>query len=200
LATDASGLITLQGLTLTKNAAALPASLTGTLIQLGNADGVATRILLDAFATNTTISFRRANNTGATPQALAANDIIGLFAAFGYGATAYTTTSRVNVSFLASQIWTDANQGGYMTVNTTPNNTTAVALAATFGQDQSLTVVGAFGCNAATARTALASGGAAPAGGTGATAGAYDTAAHRDSLITLVNNIRTALVNNGIMS
>jgi hypothetical protein len=58
----------------------------------------------------------------------------------------------------------------------------------------------AFGCNGATAQTAYASGGAAPAGGTGATAGAYDTAAHRDSLITLVNKIRTALVNNGIMS
>lgn len=59
---------------------------------------------------------------------------------------------------------------------------------------------GGFGCNTKTAQTAYASGGAAPAGGTGATAGAYDTAAHRDALITLVNNIRTALVNNGIMS
>ena len=57
-----------------------------------------------------------------------------------------------------------------------------------------------FGCNGATPQTAYASGGAAPAGGTGATAGAYDTAAHRDALITLVNNIRAALVANGIMS
>lgn len=63
-----------------------------------------------------------------------------------------------------------------------------------------LTASGAFGVNGATAQTAVASGGAAPAGGTGATAGAYDTSAHRDALITLVNNMRTALVNNGIMS
>lgn len=41
-------------------------------------------------------------------------------------------------------------------------------------------------------------GAAAPAGGTGATAGAYDTAAHRDALITLANNIRTALINLGL--
>ena len=41
-------------------------------------------------------------------------------------------------------------------------------------------------------------GAAASAGGTGATAGAYDTAAHRDALITLVNNIRTALINFGL--
>jgi len=64
----------------------------------------------------------------------------------------------------------------------------------------SLTVTQGFGCNSKAAQTAYASGGAAPAGGTGATEGAYDTAAHRDALITLVNNIRAALVANGIMS
>lgn len=47
---------------------------------------------------------------------------------------------------------------------------------------------------------AYASGGAAPAGGTGATAGAYDTAVNRDAAITLLNNIRTALIAHGIMS
>jgi hypothetical protein len=46
----------------------------------------------------------------------------------------------------------------------------------------------------------VASGGAAPAGGTGAAAGAYDTAAHRDSLIALVNNMRTVMINNGWMT
>lgn len=40
---------------------------------------------------------------------------------------------------------------------------------------------------------------AAPAGGTGATAGAYDTSAHRDSMIALVNEMRTVLVNLGLM-
>jgi len=59
-------------------------------------------------------------------------------------------------------------------------------------------VVGTFGCNGATAQAAYVVGGAAAAGGVGATAGAYDTAEHRDALITLVNNIRTALINNGI--
>jgi len=66
--------------------------------------------------------------------------------------------------------------------------------------DNTITAAGGFGCNSKAAQTAYASGGAAPSGGTGATAGAYDTAAHRDALITLVNNIRAALVANGIMS
>lgn len=63
-----------------------------------------------------------------------------------------------------------------------------------------LQVTAGFGCNTKTAQTAFASGGAAPVGGTGTAAGGWDTAAHRDSAITLLNNIRTALVNNGIMT
>jgi hypothetical protein len=63
-----------------------------------------------------------------------------------------------------------------------------------------LGATGAFGANNATPQTAYASGGAAPAGGTGAAAGGWDTAGHRDSAIALLNNIRAALVNNGILS
>jgi hypothetical protein len=40
---------------------------------------------------------------------------------------------------------------------------------------------------------------AAPAGGTGATAGAYDTAVNRDAMIALVNEMRLVLVNHGLM-
>jgi len=40
---------------------------------------------------------------------------------------------------------------------------------------------------------------ACPAGGTGAAAGGWDTAGHRDSAILLINAMRTALVNAGLM-
>ena len=40
---------------------------------------------------------------------------------------------------------------------------------------------------------------AAPAGGTGDAAGAYDTAEHRDALIALVNEIRATLIAEGFM-
>ena len=49
-------------------------------------------------------------------------------------------------------------------------------------------------------QTPVASGGAAPAGGVGTAAGGYDTAVNRDAAITLLNNIRTALIAAGIMS
>jgi hypothetical protein len=68
----------------------------------------------------------------------------------------------------------------------------------TFGGNMAIT--GLFGCNAATPQGAAPSGGAAPAGGTGTAVGGYDTAANRNALIALVNNIRGALVSNGIMS
>ena len=39
----------------------------------------------------------------------------------------------------------------------------------------------------------------APAGGTGAAAGGYDTAGNRDIMINLVNEMRTVLINHGFM-
>jgi len=58
-------------------------------------------------------------------------------------------------------------------------------------------MVGFFG---ATAVAQQSVGSAAPAGGTGTAAGGWDTAAHRDAAITLLNNIRTALQNLGLSS
>ena len=40
---------------------------------------------------------------------------------------------------------------------------------------------------------------AAPAGGTGATAGAYDTANNRDAMIALVNEMRLVLIAHVLM-
>lgn len=47
---------------------------------------------------------------------------------------------------------------------------------------------------------AVASAGAAPAGGTGATAGAYDTAVNRDAHIALSNAMRACLIANKLMT
>jgi hypothetical protein len=133
----------------------------------------------------------------------------------GYGVK--INASGTSATRYALRINNVADNATFFTVNTTtgsvgfvgigtsaPDTLFHVAgashLAGTTTVTGSLTASGAFGCNGATAQTAFASGGAAPAGGTGATAGAYDTAAHRDAMITLVNNMRTALVNVGLMS
>ena len=60
------------------------------------------------------------------------------------------------------------------------------------------TIGGAFGCNGATARAALASGGALSIYAAGANG--LSAAADMAALVALVANVRLALVNNGIMS
>jgi hypothetical protein len=62
-----------------------------------------------------------------------------------------------------------------------------------------LVVAAGFGCNGAAAQTAYTSGGAVVANPTSAGYG-FLTAAEMTAFKTLLNNIRTALVNNGIMS
>lgn len=81
---------------------------------------------------------------------------------------------------------------------TDPATSDRVQIASTLGVWGTLRVTGAFGCNTKAPQTALASGGAVTQ-----TAGATYTATEQamlGSLKTLANNIRTALVNNGIMS
>ncbi len=139
--------------------------------------------------------------TLASPGATASGDILLAISTRGYQATTGAYTGGLAaIRFITSQAFTNVAQGTEILFYTVPNGSTTVTQAMKLDQAQGMTVVGAFGCNTKAAQAAFASGGAAPAGGTGATAGAYDTAAHRDALITLVNNIRTALVNNGIMS
>lgn len=70
------------------------------------------------------------------------------------------------------------------------------------------TIAGAFGCNGKAAQASYALGavaGNAAVGGVGTAAGAWDTAANRDATIATINahavainNIQTALKNNGI--
>jgi len=138
--TPAAGTFTTE--IINSNAAALPAPLAGTLLQIGNANGTATRVTVDGFATGISIHGRRANGTAAAPTALASGNAICNFSAQGYGATGYSTGNRAVISFLATQAWTDAAQGTQIAFQTTPNGSVTVANALILGQDQSATITG----------------------------------------------------------
>jgi hypothetical protein len=184
--------------TINLNAVALPAPLAGTIIHIGNADSTQSILAMDAFASNPSMVWRRANNTDASPSAVSSNDQLGNFLAYGYGATGYSAAARGYIAIRASENWTDAAQGTLWQFASTVTGGTTTAVRLTITGTGGVVVAGAFGCNGATAQAAYIVGAAAPAGGAGATAGAYDTAAHRDAMIALVNNMRTALINNGI--
>lgn len=63
-----------------------------------------------------------------------------------------------------------------------------------------LYVITGFGCNGKAAQAAFVSGGAVAATASTSTSPFGYAQAQADGIVTLLNNIRSALVNNGIMS
>lgn len=98
-----------------------------------------------------------------------------------------TKVANLNVDLLDGADWAVPASIG----STTPNSAVFTTLRAT----------GAFGCNGAAVQTAAASGGAvATTAATNVSPFGYTTAAQADGIRILLNNIRAALVANGIMS
>lgn len=118
---------TVAGATINNNAAALPAGPTGTVLQLGQADGTITRATVEAFASQSVLSFRRANTTAAAPSALAINNPIGSVDWHGYGTSAYSADSRASLAAFAAEAWSNSAQGTYVSVFTTPTGSTTIA-------------------------------------------------------------------------
>lgn len=98
-----------------------------------------------------------------------------------------TKVNNLNVDLLDGADW----QAPLAIGNVTPNT----------GRFTTLQATGAFGCNGAAVQTAAASGGAvATTAATNVSPWGYSTQAQADGIRILLNNIRAALVANGIMS
>lgn len=65
--------------------------------------------------------------TSASPTASQLGDTLYVSGGRGFGATIYGSNSKGAVLVSASQNWTDSNQGAYLTLETTPNNSTTRA-------------------------------------------------------------------------
>ena len=115
--------------TVSENAASPPPAATGTLTHLVQADGVACRFFLDAFAGNAQLNFRRANGTNASRVALASGNSIGRFSVFGYGTTGFSATSRGGLNIVASEDWTDTAQGTRLDLLAVANGAAAESIA-----------------------------------------------------------------------
>ena len=167
------------GITVTYGAGALSAALTNTSVASGSYGTSARSVSL---------------TVNAQGQLTAASDaLIAISNSQVSGLGTMATQSASAVAITGGTLASAAITGGTLDGAAIGGTTAAT------GKFTSLTS-GAFGTNGTAAQTALASGGAAPLGGTGTAAGGWDTAAHRDAAITLLNNIRTALVANGIMA
>lgn len=82
------------------NATALQTALTGTLLQIGQADGVASRIELDGYASANFFTSKRVNGTAASPSGVTGGDQIG-----GYNAYARNSTGTDNGPIASSRIY-----------------------------------------------------------------------------------------------
>lgn len=126
-------------LTLSNNAAGttLPAGPTGTIVHFAGANGAVSRVTNEAFGTGASAAYtaRSARGTGAAQTATQSGDFLGSVTAIGYGATAYGNNAGTAIISLASQNYTDANQGSQLDFYTTVNGTNAAVRVGTFGND-----------------------------------------------------------------
>lgn len=123
---------TLNGaLNVNLNAAAL--SVGGASLRVGAADGVGAFVLADSFGTGVSPTFggRMARGTGASPIAPQANDIISVFAGYGYQGGAYQLGGQLYVA--AIENWTGTARGTFVGFSTnvigTPTTITPVSMA-----------------------------------------------------------------------
>jgi hypothetical protein len=130
------------------NTSALPAGPTGTILQIGQADGVASNITIDQFGGTTGgIMFRRTTGTNAAKTAtnLATQASIGFT---GYGATGYSASSRASVSWRTTEAWTDSAQGCSILISATPTGSTTTAAVLTISGSE-LAVTGTLSATGA---------------------------------------------------
>lgn len=68
-----------------------------------------------------------ARGTAASPSATQASDVLYFMGGRGFGTTAWDAGSKAAIQFVASQAHTDTANGTYITLETTPNNSTTRA-------------------------------------------------------------------------
>lgn len=119
------------------NSSPLPSPITGTGLQIGGANGANSVITINSFGGVPILRATRADTSAANPSALQSGESILGIQGSGFGSTVYGSTATASINFITTQIWTDANQGTQLTLRTTPNNSTASAIAITVDQDQS---------------------------------------------------------------
>ena len=117
----------------------LQAATTGTLAHFANATDTSAVLLLDSHGTasglRNEIVFRRSRGTAAAPAAITSGNNIGAITSYGYGASAYSATSRASIIMSASENWTASAQGTSIAINTTASGTITPTEVVTIGND-----------------------------------------------------------------
>lgn len=133
----ANTFIAVQSISL--NAAAIPAGETGTVLNLGNADTVVSRIQLTGFGAQAFFSSRRANGTAAVPTALVTDDQIGAFNWGGYQGSNGYSGAQASIAGYAAENWSNSSNPTYLALKTTPSGSTTLTEAVRVNADGTTT-------------------------------------------------------------
>ena len=136
-------------LLINQNVGAPISSIAGTAISARGADNALVRIAISSYGIGGVGAFanRHARGTAASPTAVSGGDTLFSLEGWGYGATAYSVSSRAMIRGYASQIWNDTNQPTYLSFWTSKNHTIAPIEQWRIHNDGSLTA-GATGTSA----------------------------------------------------
>lgn len=123
------------------NSASLPTPLTGSIMQLAQADGTAARFELNAFGAQAFYTSVAWGGTKASPTALTANTQIGGFNFYGYNGTAVVGPVATFRCF-ASETWTNTGtkQGSYAEVAVTATGGSTLAPSMRWENDGGVTL------------------------------------------------------------
>ena len=91
---------------------------------MGNANGVVSRVELDAYANSGVFSCVRSDGTAAAPTALQANDEICSVNAWGHNGTGFVG-GAARISMFAAQTWSVGANGSYIRLGTIANGSAA---------------------------------------------------------------------------
>lgn len=100
-------------------------------------------VLMDGYSGIPGFRTRRANVTSSAASAVLSGETISTWDVYGYGATGFSGGARCQIRAVATQNWTDTNQGCKFVIATTANNGTTLTDRVTIDQDGTVSVVGA---------------------------------------------------------
>jgi hypothetical protein len=137
--TVAGGTTFTSPVTITSNATTLPSAQTGTLLQIGNADGTPSRNEVDSFGSASYFSGVRRDGTNASPTTLQSGDEIASLNAWGYNGTSVVGPQAAYREY-ASQNWSVGANGTYLSLATTPNGSATLTEGLRVENDGGITV------------------------------------------------------------
>lgn len=124
------------------NAAAVPTVATGSVLQLTQADTTVGRVEMDTFGAAAVFTGFRADGTNASPTGLVVDDEIVAVNAWGYDATARSTSASASMRAYAGGTWSNTSHPTYIDFSTTAVASTTLTSRAHIENDGGVTIGG----------------------------------------------------------